>query len=149
MVSERQIDEVDRRLIALLQGNGRLPAASLAAHVGLSRSAVQERLARLERQGVIAGYTVRLGGPPKPGVAAYLFLRLEGPLCRILAPQLAKLPEIVSAETLAGEIDLVLRVEAADIPALDRVREAVATMRGVQSVSTAAVMTAHFDRRPA
>ena len=56
----RSDNEINRHLIMLLQANGREPLASLARKVGLSRNAVSERLKGLERDGVIAGYTVRL-----------------------------------------------------------------------------------------
>ena len=55
------LDDLDRRLLAELGADARLTQVALAARVGLSRSAVQERLKRLERDGVILGYTLRLG----------------------------------------------------------------------------------------
>ena len=57
----KTLDATDRKLIALLQDNARLSTVALAKAVGLSRSAVQERVHRLESAGVIAQYTVRLG----------------------------------------------------------------------------------------
>ena len=58
---KRRLDETDRRLIARLQENALIPTAALARDVGLSRSAVQERLERLEKSQTITGYTVQLG----------------------------------------------------------------------------------------
>ena len=52
--------ETDSKLLSLLKANAREPTASLARKLGLARSTVQERIARLERSGTIAGYTVRL-----------------------------------------------------------------------------------------
>ena len=69
------LDDLDRRLIAELSADARLTQVALAARVGLSRSAVQERLKRLERDGVILGYTLRLGLDSAPGVRAYLLVR--------------------------------------------------------------------------
>ena len=54
----RQLDRIGRELLSLLKANAREPVASLARKLGLSRSAVQERIGRLEREGIIAGYTV-------------------------------------------------------------------------------------------
>src|ERR1700690_2269443 len=54
------MDDIDTRLIAALREDARAPAAALARTLGLSRTTVQSRLERLERQGVVAGYTVRL-----------------------------------------------------------------------------------------
>src|SRR6476619_7134026 len=75
-MAKQQLDEIDRRLLAELRADGRLTHVALAARVGLSRSAVQERVARLERTGVIAGYTVRVGEPSTgQGLRAYLLVK--------------------------------------------------------------------------
>jgi DNA-binding Lrp family transcriptional regulator len=55
------LDPTDRRLLALLQADAREPVSSLARKLDLARSTVQERIARLERTHVIAGYTIRTG----------------------------------------------------------------------------------------
>ena len=57
---EAAMRDTDSKLIALLKANAREPTASLARKLGLARSTVQERMARLEREGLIKGYTVRL-----------------------------------------------------------------------------------------
>ena len=62
-MAKTHLDETDRRLLAELEADGRLTQVALAARVGLSRTAVQERIARLEREGVIQGYTIRLRNP--------------------------------------------------------------------------------------
>lgn len=83
----KPLDATDRRLVALLQDDARTPVASLAKAVGLSRSTVQERLQRLERDGVIAQYTVRLGAAD--GLQAWLMLRhAEGFSCDDVLPEL-------------------------------------------------------------
>ena len=69
------LDERDRELLALLAEDARMPLTGLARRLGVARSTVQQRLARLEADGVIAGYSVRLGpaarhrraGPRQPG----------------------------------------------------------------------------------
>ena len=65
-----ELDQTDRQLLALLRTDAREPVASLARKLELARSTVQERIARLERTGVVAGYTIRYVG----GKAAKLFL---------------------------------------------------------------------------
>ena len=56
------LDDVDRQLIALLRDNARLPVVALAKELRVARATVQNRLTRLEKNGVIVGYTVRLAG---------------------------------------------------------------------------------------
>lgn len=141
------LDELDGRILALLEANGRESATKLAAKVGLSRSAVQERVARLERDGVIQGYTVRLGESARaPGVVAYLTVKLSGPVCPRVAPLLRDLPEVLRIESLAGDVDMLIRVRAADLEALSALRERVARIPEVRAVTTAPVLTVHLDR---
>jgi len=145
---KRSLDDIDRLILARLRANAREPLSALAAHVGRSRSTVQERLRRLERDGVIAGYTLRLGaGRPASGLEAYLFIRMTGPICERVAPQIAKLPEVVRCDSLAGDIDMALKVEVADIAALDGLRDRIARIVGVKAVTTAPVLSVHFDRQ--
>lgn len=143
------LDELDGRILALLEANGRESATRLAAKVGLSRSAVQERVARLERDGIIQGYTIRRGsgGPPPAGVDAYLFVRLEGPACPRVAPRVRELPEVLSIESLAGELDMLIRARVPDMTALNTLRERVAHLPEVRTVTTTPVLAVHLDRR--
>lgn len=142
------LDELDGRILALLEANGRESATKLAAKVGLSRSAVQERVARLEREGIIQGYTIRRGsGGPRTGVDAYLSVRLEGPACPRVAPLVRELPEVLSIESLAGELDMLIRVRVPDMAALSALRERVARLPEVRTVTTAPVLAVHLDRR--
>jgi DNA-binding Lrp family transcriptional regulator len=142
------LDELDGRILALLEANGRESATKLAAKVGLSRSAVQERVARLERDGIIQGYTIRRGSGGRPaGVDAYLSVRLEGPACPRVAPLVRELPEVLSIESLAGELDMLIRVRVPDMAALSTLREHVARLPEVRTVTTAPVLAVHLDRR--
>jgi Lrp/AsnC family leucine-responsive transcriptional regulator len=139
------LDDTDRKLIALLQDNARLPTIALAKAVGLGRSTVQERLQRLEAAGVIAQYTVRLGaGDP---LQAWLLLRYdEGYSCDDLLPRLAPMPEIQQCHSVAGEIDLLILART-DTPAqLSDLRERIVRMPGVADVTTLMVLKTLVDR---
>ncbi len=141
------LDDTDRRILGELQADGRLTHVSLAARVGLSRSAVQERVARLEREGVIRGYTVRLGDPGvAPGMRAYLLVRGGANHDRAVK-SLEGFPEVKVADSVSGEIDLVLQLEVDRIEDLNRVRDEVAKLPGVASTQTLLVMASRFDRR--
>jgi Lrp/AsnC family leucine-responsive transcriptional regulator len=65
---EVDIDRIDRKILAILQTDGRIPTCCLAEQVALSPTAVQARVARLTRDGYILGYEARLN-PQKLGVA--------------------------------------------------------------------------------
>jgi Lrp/AsnC family leucine-responsive transcriptional regulator len=140
-------DDIDRKLIALLQDNARLSTVHLAKAVGLSRSTVQERVQRLEAAGVIAQYTVRLGSQGDP-LRAWLLLRYaDGFTCDDVMPRLAELPQVQACHSVAGEIDLMVLVEAGSPAALADLREAVALMKGVDDVTTLPVLRTLLERR--
>ena len=124
-----RLDELDRRILAELQADARLSQAAIAARVGLSRSAVQSRVARLEDSGVIAGYTLRLGVErDRPLVRAYLLVQGSGPDHNRAVKALEAFPEIRIADTVSGDTDLVLLVEAERLEDVTRVRDEVAKL---------------------
>lgn len=143
----KPLDDIDRRLIALLQDDARSAHAALAKAVGLSRSAVQERLARLEAHGTIAQYTLRLGARPH-AMQAWLWLRYaDGFSCDDVLPALAALPGVLRADSLAGDIDLAVLVQVESPRELSDVRERIAALKGVDDVTTAPVLRTLLDRR--
>src|SRR4051794_37075652 len=98
------LDDRDQKLLLALQRNARASVVDLARRVGLSRSATQERLGKLERTGVIAGYTVVPGKSELGiGVEALLLVRhAAGGNCSQTAPELKKIAEVKSIHALAG-----------------------------------------------
>ncbi|HTL98290.1 MAG TPA: Lrp/AsnC family transcriptional regulator [Holophagaceae bacterium] len=145
-MAEARLDDLDRRLLEELSLDARLTQVALAARVGLSRSAVQERLKRLERAGVILGYTLRLGQAPRAGLRAYLLVKDNGPDHARALRALEGFPEVRVADSVAGEIGLVLQVEAASVDDLNRLRDEVGRLPGVASTQTLLVMKGEFSR---
>jgi DNA-binding Lrp family transcriptional regulator len=141
------MDDLDRRILAELNADARLTQVALAARVGLSRSTVQERIKRLEREGVIQGYTLRLGLKTRPGLRAYLLIKGDGPSHERAVRMAESIPEVRVADSVGGEIDLVLQLEADHVEDLTRVRDEVAKLPGIASTQTLLVMTPRFDRR--
>lgn len=120
------VDDMDRKILAELTRNARLPVTTLSARIGLSRTAVQTRIDRLERDGVIRGYTIEpaADGPASGEVgktAAFVELRLKDRLRQgdILA-FLGKIPEVQKVHNVSGDGDLIVLL--ADAPQ-DRIRE--------------------------
>lgn len=139
------LDEKGKLLIAALKRNARESLVSLARRIGLSRSATQERLKRLEKDGVITGYTVKLGKTETPATVATLSVTFApGKTCAQVVPQLRPILEIVSCLSLAGPIDLMLRVECASNAALEDIRRRIAALPGIASVSTHVVLEEHW-----
>ena len=146
-VAMKHLDAIDRQLIALLQDNARLSTVALAKAVGLGRTTVQERLQRLESAGVIAQYTVRLGSGGDP-LQAWLMLRYaDGFSCDDVMPQLTAMPQVRLCHSVAGELDLLVLVQAESPGELADLRERVAAIKGVDDVTTVPVLRTTLDRR--
>ena len=111
------LDPLDRRLLALLQANARASTAELARQLGVARTTVLARLARLERSGVVVGYTVRLGQEEADrGVEAFVGISTEPKSARDVTQRLAAFPELRQPCSVSGEFDYMalLRAESAD-----------------------------------
>lgn len=144
----KTLDAIDQHMLALLQDNARLPLATIAKRVGLSRSAAQERLRRLETAGAIAGYTIRRGGPDAPVAQAWLAIRLQpGVLCERVVPRLVELPAVRLCHSVAGPIDMWALVEADGNAAIAALRERILRLPGVAAVETTPVLETRIDRR--
>src|SRR6476661_8212655 len=109
--------DTDERLLALLRANAREPTASLARKLGLARSTVQERIARLEREGVIKGYTVRLSdGADARRLRAIVMITADPKQADRVTIELKRMPEVRALSAVSGAYDMVAMVEA-DTPA--------------------------------
>lgn len=142
----KTLDDIDRKLIALLQDNARLSVVALARAVGLGRSTVQERLQRLENAGVIEQYTLRLGRGGEP-LQAWLLLRYaDGFSCDDVMPALAGMPQVQACHSVAGEIDMMVLARVETPGQLADLREAIAMLKGVDDVTTLTVLRVMLDR---
>ena len=123
MQDGNQLDRIDRALLRQLQRDARLTQEQLAEQVGLSASAVQRRLRRLEQLGVIRGYTATLDPAAIGlGLSAVISVRLEKHRAENLRSPLdafraavAGWPEVVECLALTGEMDYLLRVHVVDM----------------------------------
>lgn len=144
---KRQIDEIDRRLITRLQENARIPTAALARDVGLSRSAVQERLERLEKAEIIKGYTIQLGDAAKPVLLAEVMIQLEQKQSAGVVGALQKIRHCIRCLAVSGEYDLITEVAANTPEELDGVLDRIGEMSGIKRTSSSIILSTKFDRR--
>lgn len=117
------MDEVDRKLLALLQGDATLAMAQLASAVGLSPTPVWKRLQKLEAAGVITR-RVALVAPERVGVGLIVFVAIEAvehspEWIASFAAAVQTLPEIMEAYRMAGDVDYMLRVAVPDMAEFD------------------------------
>lgn len=141
------MDETDRSLIALLTQNARMPVATLAQSLGLARSTVQSRMERLERQGVIAGYTVRLGeAAEKSTIRATVLLQIEPRTLPAVLTRLKGVRQVASAHTTSGRFDLIVTLAAGSTEALDAALDAIGDVPGVRSSESLVHLSTRIDR---
>jgi DNA-binding Lrp family transcriptional regulator len=141
------LDPIDQHLLHELREDARCPVALLARKVGLSRTAVQARLTRLERDGVIAGYTLRTGeAHERAQVRAHVMLTVGPKLTGAVEAALRRVPEVRSLLSVSGGFDMIAIVQAESIERLDGLIDAIGLIDGVERTHTAVVLSTRIDR---
>ncbi len=142
------LDAIDRRLLALLQANARNTAANLARQLGVARTTIIARIARLEKSGVITGYGVRLGSDSSAGdLRAYVGISVRPKSGPAVLRWLDRIPEIEELCAVSGEFDYVATLRCESTARLDRVLDEMGAIEGVRQTTTSIVLTCRIDRR--
>ena len=146
-VTETTKPDADGQLIALLKENGRMSTAALARRLGVARSTVQSRLERLERNGVIRGYTVELGpGARARQVQAHAMIAVEPQQQASVERKLRAMPSVAALLTVSGSYDLIAMLAAESTEALDAALDELRSCPGVKSTTTSIVLSKRFER---
>lgn len=143
------LDTLDRRLLALLQANARASAADLARQLGVARTTVLARMARLERDAVITGYTVKLGhgkGAHEQVVQAYVGITIAPKAAALVTKRLAALPELRQLCSVSGEFDYLALLGADSTARLDTLLDEIGAIEGVLRTTTSVVLARRIDR---
>jgi Lrp/AsnC family transcriptional regulator, leucine-responsive regulatory protein len=144
------VDAIDRQLIHTLRHDGRASYAELARLVGLSSSAVHERVAKLESSGVVTGFTALIN-PVAIGLGVTALVGIEpGEYGRddVIAAELEAIPEVESCYGVAGDEAFVVQVR---VPTVDDLHRCIGRLRGIEGVArtrTTVVLATRFEHRP-
>jgi DNA-binding Lrp family transcriptional regulator len=138
------MDDIDRQLISLLRANARATVASLAKSLKVARGTVQNRIAKLERAGTIAGYSVRL----KPQtdahrIAAMMTIEVEGNHLEKVLRTLRGDAEVHTLHTTNGRWDLIAEISADSLEALDHVISRIRRIEGIARTETSLLLSTH------
>jgi DNA-binding Lrp family transcriptional regulator len=137
----------ERDLIALLRENGRTPVAELARRLGVSRSTVQSRLERLERSGIIRGYSVRLATEYLDAqLRAHLLLTVSPKLTPRVVEALRRIPEVRTVHSVSGSFDMIAIMEAASVSAMDALIDRIGELEGVERTVSSIILSTRIDR---
>ncbi|MGX7680738.1 Lrp/AsnC family transcriptional regulator [Jatrophihabitans sp. DSM 45814] len=140
------LDAVDRQVVRALQADGRLSMRALAEQLHISRASAYSRVERLQREGVITGYTATVD-PEKYGygLAAYVYLKISQHSWKSVRHQILDTPEVEHAALVSGENDLVLLVRTRDAVSLrELVLDRLQAMPDVLSTQSVLI----FDELP-
>ena len=138
---QAELDAIDRKILALLQADGRISLTDLAAKVGLSPSPCLRRIRILERAGIIARYVAVLD-QDKVGlpVSVFVSIKLESQRQQALdrfTKAISRWPEVLECYLMTGPRDYLLRVVVADLAAYDRfLKQKLTTVDGVSSIES-------------
>lgn len=117
----RQLDRVDRKILEILQRNGRISLTELAEEVGLSASPCAERVRRLEKTGVITGYYARVSAHALGrGMLVFLEIKLSaksGDAFEKVKKELLHIPEIMECHLVSGDFDYLVKARLTEMTA--------------------------------
>ena len=137
----------DRALLALLAENARAPVAEIARRLGLSRTTVQARIERLERDGVIAGYGVRLSDAYQSGmVRAHVLITIAPKTLARITAALHAISAVRTLHSVSGSFDLIAVVEAASIAELDHLIDRIGAIDGVERTLSSIILSTRIRR---
>lgn len=133
------IDKTDAKLLEMIQQNARLSNAALAEGVGLTKTAVFERIRKMEQAGIIRGYETRLD-PKKVqrSMVAFIFVRTEEPFAsQQTGRALTRIPEVLEVHNMAGEDCYLVKVRVANTDALGKLlREKFGKIKAIRATRT-------------
>lgn len=143
----KHMDPIDKTLISALRENGRASMAQLARLVGRSRTSVQSRIERLEKQGVIAGYGVRLAPEHDLGaVRAHVMIKVGPKESRAVTAALRAIAQVRVLHSVSGDVDLIAVAATASVAEMDEVIDRIGGLDGVERTTSSIILSTKFER---
>ncbi len=138
------MNDTDRQLLALLRDNARMPITEIAKTLRLSRATVQNRIGKLEADGIIAGYTVRLKPEAEAHrIRAWMGIAIEGNAAPAVLHILRGEPAVHTLHTTNGRWDIVAELRADNLELFDRVLGWVRRIEGIANTETSILLSTH------
>lgn len=138
------MDDTDRELIGLLRDNARMSVVALAAKLRIARATVQNRLAKLEKDGVILGYTLRLKPTAQaPRIRALMSIAVEGTQGPDVLGRLRGHPNVYSLHSTNGRWDVIAELHADTLEAFDTVLRNIRLVPGISATETSILLSTY------
>ena len=140
----RNMDDTDREIIALLRADARMPVAALAARLRVARGTVQNRLRRLEEEGVIVGYTVRLRPDSEPHrIRAWMSIAVEGNATPDVIRALRGELQVGALHSTNGRWDIVAELHAQSLEEFDLALTRIRLTPGIARTETSILLSTY------
>lgn len=141
------LTDMDHKLLALLKDNARLPISELAKRLDVARTTARNRLERLERMGVITGYTVRLSDRyMRSLIEAHVLLKLDPKRATLSLKTIAKFDELTDLYSISGEYDCVAIIKADSSERLDEILISIRNMESIVQTQSSIILTKWIQR---
>lgn len=144
-----RITDMDRQILNLLEQDARRTVSDMAQRIGASRSAVKDRMLRLQEANVIRRFTIdieREAFETGPLGSAFLLLRLHRADCRAIHEAIRAWPEVLGCWSIAGDLDMVVLVSACSSGDLENLRDRLARHPLIKSLTTLSVLREWMHR---
>ena len=141
------MDEIDRQLLSLLRENARASTAALARRLGVSRTTIQSRIARLERTKAITGYTVRTSEAQEKGTIRALVMITLGPKrAPGVEAAIRKMPDVRALHSVSGPFDMIAEAATPSISDMDGLIDRIGALEGVERTTSSVILSTKIDR---
>ncbi|WPP00347.1 Lrp/AsnC family transcriptional regulator [Pseudomonas sp. HR96] len=146
-IRPESLDAIDRQLIGALQLNARESVAMLARQLGIARTTVTARLARLEKARIITGYGVRLSQRVVDGgLQAYVGITVQPRSGKEVVRRLAAMAQVQQLCAVSGEFDYVAWLRCESPERLDQLLDQIGSVDGVEKTTTSIILSSKIDR---
>jgi len=137
----------DEHMIMLLRGNGRLSVSELARQLSVSRTAAQMRLQKLERNGVIEGYSVKLSDAhARNRVRALVMIKFPPGKLTVIQQALTNILQITTVYSISGPYDLAAVITAPSMAELDTVIDKIGGLEGIDDTMSSIILSTKIER---
>ncbi len=140
------IDHIDRQLIGHLRMNARLPVAWLAKTIGVSRATIQNRMSRLEKRGIITGYTALVTSSANEQLAmvrALMSIELEGDASKKVRTELLNEPSVCAIHSTNGRWDMIVELQTRSLEEFNGVLGRIRAINGILTSETNILLSSH------
>lgn len=142
-----KLHETDQQLLSLLRENARASTAQIARRLGLSRTTVQSRIDRLEREGVISGYTVRVHDEYERGhVRALIMIAVRPKQMTPVVTALRAMADLRVLHSVSGTYDLIAIGAVPAVGDMDELTDRIGAIEGVERTTSSIVLSTKFER---